>query len=151
MDEDAFAEGNGGSFDFQHFVEAQERLYAIALAELRQGEKQSHWMWFIFPQLRGLGFSATSRHYGLASKEEARAYLNHPILGPRLEQCYDVVNSIERRSAEEIFGPVDALKLRSSATLFDLAGGGPRFQLCLRRFFGESHDPRTVELLKRSG
>jgi uncharacterized protein (DUF1810 family) len=146
-DEDPFAWEDAGAFDLDRFVEAQARIYPIAVAELRRGEKQSHWMWFIFPQLRGLGFSTTSRHFGLVSKEEAQAYLRHPLLGPRLAECYDIVNGIGDRSAEQIFGPVDALKLRSSATLFDLAGGGPRFQLCLRRYFGGSRDPRTVELL----
>jgi uncharacterized protein (DUF1810 family) len=148
---DAFASGTAGSFGLEHFVDAQARLYAIALEELRQGEKQSHWMWFIFPQLRGLGSSPTARHFGLASKEEAKAYLLHPLLGPRLAECYDIVNRIEGRSAEQIFGPIDALKLRSSATLFDLAGGGERFKLCLRKFFGGSPDPRTLELVDRSG
>lgn len=146
--ENVFGSDAAQSFNLQRFVEAQECIYPIALEELRKGEKQSHWMWFIFPQLSGLGFSATSRHFGLASKAEAKAYLSHSVLGPRLEQCYDIVNAIEHRTAEEIFGPVDALKLRSSATLFDLADGGPRFQLCLRRYFGGLPDPRTVELLE---
>jgi uncharacterized protein (DUF1810 family)/adenylate kinase family enzyme len=131
----------------ERFVEAQEPVYAAALEELRQGRKRGHWMWFIFPQLRGLGSSAASRLYGIDSRAEAEAYLRHPLLGPRLLECVETVNSIPERSAERIFGPVDAKKLRSSMTLFDLAGGGPAFARCLAVFFGGARDPRTVELL----
>lgn len=135
----------------ERFVEAQDPVYATALEELRQGRKQSHWMWFVFPQLRGLGASSTSLFYGIRSAAEAEAYLNHPLLGPRLRECMEIVNSIRGRSAAQIFGPVDAMKLRSSATLFELAGGGPPFRRCLDLFFGGEPDARTIDLLGRHG
>ena len=104
-------------------------------------------MWFIFPQLRGLGRSAAAWNYGLGSKREAADYLAHPVLGPRLHECTGVVNAHRGLSAEAIFGPVDAMKLRSSMTLFDLAGGGPPFRQCLDTYFDGLPDPRTIELL----
>ena len=131
----------------ERFVQAQEPVYATALSELREGRKRSHWMWFIFPQLLGLGFSAMSVRYAIASAEEAEAYLAHPLLGPRLCECTEAVNAHRGRSAEAIFGPVDALKLRSSMTLFDLAGGGAPFRQCLDAYFGGAPDLRTIELL----
>ena len=131
----------------ERFVAAQAPVYEAALAELRQGRKRTHWMWFVFPQLRGLGASAMSRRYGLESLEEAAAYLAHPILGPRLRECTEAVNDLAGRSAEAIFGPVDAMKLRSSMTLFELAGGGAPFRRCLDSYFGGAADPRTIELL----
>jgi uncharacterized protein (DUF1810 family) len=131
----------------ERFVEAQEPVYATALRELRQGRKQSHWMWFVFPQLRGLGASGTAWFYGIESRAEAEAYLDHPLLGPRLRECVETVNSTSGRSAVQIFGTVDAMKLRSSATLFEVAGGGPAFRRCLVTFFEGSPDPRTLELL----
>lgn len=131
----------------ERFVEAQEPVYETALRELRQGRKQSHWMWFVFPQLRGLGASGTSRFYGIDSRAEAEAYLDHPLLGPRLRECFETVNGTSGRSAVQIFGPVDALKLRSSATLFEMAGGGPEFRQCLLAFFDGEPDRRTIELL----
>lgn len=135
-------------FILQRFVDAQAGgVYEAALAELKAGKKRGHWMWFIFPQLRGLGASAMSRHYGLASAEEAALYLAHDLLGPRLHECTAAVNGLSGRSAEAIFGPVDAMKLRSSMTLFDLAGGGPQFRQCLDAYFGGSPDPRTIEML----
>jgi uncharacterized protein (DUF1810 family) len=137
-----------GDEGLERFVEAQEPVYPAALGELRDGRKRTHWMWFIFPQLRGLGASAMSWHYGIKSKDEAAAYLRHALLGPRLRQCTEAVNAHLGRSAEAIFGPVDALKLRSSMTLFDLAGGGPPFRQCLDTYFGGAPDRRTVELLK---
>jgi uncharacterized protein (DUF1810 family) len=140
-----------GADGLERFVDAQRSVYVDALAELRAGRKQSHWMWFIFPQLRGLGVSATSWRYGIASKEEAGSYLAHPLLGPRLYECTEAVNSIQGRSAEDIFGSVDALKLRSSATLFDLAGGGPLFRQCLDAYFHGAPDPRTIKLFETAG
>jgi uncharacterized protein (DUF1810 family) len=131
------------------FVDAQRGVYAGALSELRQGRKRGHWMWFIFPQLRGLGVSAMSRHYGIESRREAAAYLDHAVLGPRLRECTEAVNGLCGRSAEEIFGAVDAMKLRSSMTLFHLAGGGGSFRLCLETYFGGAADPRTIELIGR--
>jgi uncharacterized protein (DUF1810 family) len=135
----------------ERFVEAQEPVYAAALQELRQGRKQSHWMWFIFPQLRGLGASVLSHRYGIASRDEAAEFLAHPLLGPRLRECTGAVNDIRGRSAEAIFGPVDAMKLRSSMTLFDLAGGGAPFRRCLQTYFDGKSDRRTVDLLGGSG
>jgi uncharacterized protein (DUF1810 family) len=131
----------------ERFVEAQAQVYAAALRELREGRKRTHWMWFIFPQLRGLGMSATSWNYGLESREEAADYLAHSILGARLCECTGAVNALRDLSAEAVFGPVDAMKLRSSMTLFDLAGGGPPFRQCLDSYFDGLPDPRTIELL----
>jgi uncharacterized protein (DUF1810 family) len=135
----------------ERFVGAQAAVYAAALRELREGRKRSHWMWFIFPQLRGLGASAMSVRFGIASSEEAAAYLAHPVLGPRLYECTDAVNAIGGRSAEQIFGPVDAMKLRSSMTLFEIAGGEPAFRRCLDSYFDGRPDPRTLELLEAQG
>jgi uncharacterized protein (DUF1810 family) len=129
------------------FVEAQAAVYDAALGELRDGRKRSHWMWFIFPQLLGLGFSPMAVRYAIASREEAQAYLAHPILGPRLRECTETVNAHRDRSAEAIFGPVDVMKLRSSMTLFELAGGGSPFRLCLDCFFDGVPDRKTLELL----
>jgi uncharacterized protein (DUF1810 family) len=141
----------GRADDLDRFVEAQRPLYGQALSELRAGRKESHWMWFVFPQLRGLGRSPTSRLYGLASRQEAKDYLSHPLLGPRLRECIEAVNAVEGRSAVEIFGSIDAMKLRSSATLFRVAGGGPPFERCLERFFGGEPDDHTLALLGLAG
>src|ERR1019366_6609962 len=105
-------------FDLQRFVTAKNPVYDGVCAELRNGQKQGHWMWFIFPQLRGLGSSAMAEKYGISSREEAEAYLNHPVLGPRLRECTQLVNLIDARSIEQIFGYPDDLKFRSSMTLF---------------------------------
>ncbi|MFB3820071.1 MAG: DUF1810 domain-containing protein, partial [Candidatus Methylomirabilales bacterium] len=123
--------------DLNRFVRAQEGDYERALAELRSGRKRTHWMWYIFPQLDGLGFSATARHYGIKSLEEARAYLAHPILGPRLEESAEAVLRIEGRSATAIFGSPDDLKLRSCATLFAAASPpGSVFERLLGKYYG---------------
>ena len=150
------------------FVTAQERsgTYQRAVAELRAGAKVSHWMWFVFPQVAGLGMSAMSREYAISSVAEARAYLAHPVLGPRLRECARVVAGTEGRSAERIFGPVDAMKLRSSMTLFAAAeadeagatgavGGGQApgeadgnvFRAVLTKYFGGVPDEATVARL----
>jgi uncharacterized protein (DUF1810 family) len=134
--------------DLERFVEAQARTYDQALAELRAGHKQSHWMWFVFPQLRGLGRSETSRFYGLAGLEEARAYLEHPVLGSRLRAAFEAVVAAPG-AAEAILGPIDAVKLRSSATLFlRAAPGEPLFSQVLDRFFDGEPDPSTDDLLR---
>ena len=135
-------------FDLQRFVDAQDRVYHTVLAELRNGAKRSHWIWFVFPQLRGLGRSGTAQHYGISSLDEARAYLAHPVLGPRLRECTGLVAAIDGRSVDEIFGWPDNLKVRSSMTLFahatdDNAG----FRAVLDKFYGGEEDPATVELL----
>jgi uncharacterized protein (DUF1810 family) len=134
-------------FDLQRFVDAQHRPYEQACAELAAGCKRSHWMWFVFPQLQGLGRSATAQHYGIASKAEAQAYWAHPLLGPRLKQCTELVLAVDGRSAQQIFGPPDDLKFRSCMTLFALATGEPVFSRALDRYFGGEADPRTIELL----
>lgn len=135
-------------FDLQRFVDAQAPYYEQAVAELRQGEKRSHWIWFIFPQLRGLGFSSMSHRYGIGSAAEAQAYLAHPILGPRLRECTQIVLSLEHRSIHQIFGSVDAMKFRSSMTLFaHAAPGEPIFRQALDKYFAGKPDDRTVEML----
>ena len=136
-------------FDLERFVDAQRSTWDTALAELRAGRKESHWMWFVFPQLRGLGRSSTSRFYGLAGLDEARAYLEHPVLGPRLGMACDAILGAPG-GAVEILGPIDAMKLRSCATLFHRAAPeDPRFPAVLDRFFGGAPDPATDELLER--
>jgi uncharacterized protein (DUF1810 family) len=143
--------GADDPFDLERFVAAQDAYgtYASAVAELRAGRKVGHWMWFVFPQVAGLGMSETSRRYAISSLEEARLYLAHPVLGPRLEECVRVLTALSGRSAREIFGSVDELKLRSSMTLFARAApGDPLFQEVLDRYFGGSADDRTDELLE---
>ena len=136
------------AFDLDRFVVAQEGVYAGVLGELRRGRKTSHWMWYVFPQLAGLGRSWTSQHYAIASLDEARAYLAHPVLGPRLRACAALVAAAPARSAEEIFGGVDALKLRSSMTLFHRAAPADAvFHQVLDRFYDGVADPRTDALL----
>ena len=135
-------------FHLERFVEAQAPIYARALAELRAGDKRSHWMWFVFPQLAGLGLSPTAQRYAIGSLEEARAYLAHPLLGPRLRECAAAVNAVEGRSAHRIFGSPDDLKFRSSMTLFrEAAPDEPAFRAALDRYFAGEADPRTLELL----
>jgi uncharacterized protein (DUF1810 family) len=130
-------------------VQAQEGVYPQIVRELRDADKRSHWMWFVFPQVAGLGRSWVSRQYAIRSLVEARAYLEHPVLGNRLRECADLVLAAPSgATAESIFGGVDALKLRSSMTLFlRAAPGEPRWQLVLDRYYGGLPDPRTDELL----
>jgi len=135
--------------DLQRFLEAQADSYGQALAELEAGHKRSHWMWFIFPQIAGLGHSSTARHYAIRSRDEASAYLAHPVLGSRLTACTSAVLRHTGRPAEAIFGSVDAMKFRSSMTLFDAVAGAsePRFVKALTAFYGGERDQRTLELL----
>jgi uncharacterized protein (DUF1810 family) len=138
-------------YDLQRFVDAQDGggTYAQALAELRQGYKRSHWMWFVFPQLAGLGRSATSRKYAIATLAEAAAYLRHPVLGPRLLDCTAAVAAVEGQSAEDIFGGIDARKLHSCMTLFHRAAPHePLFQRVLEQYFGGLPDQVTEQLLE---
>lgn len=135
-------------FDLSRFVDAQEPTYDVALAELRRGRKESHWMWFIFPQIDGLGSSPTAKKYAVRSLEEARGYLNHPVLGLRLLECCRAILSVEGKSASDLFGYPDDMKLRSSMTLFLLAAGPhPEFGEVIERYFGGRQDSRTLELL----
>jgi uncharacterized protein (DUF1810 family) len=143
-------------YDLARFVDAQDRCYARVLEELAAGEKTSHWMWFIFPQLQGLGVSATARRFGLAGLEEARAYLAHPLLGARLRECTRTLLALEGRSAQQIFGSPDYLKLRSCLTLFaQAAGSAPapqdrHFGEALAKYYRGEGDPLTLALLSSS-
>jgi uncharacterized protein (DUF1810 family) len=138
-------------FDLRRFVDAQEPAYGAVLAELSDGRKRSHWMWFVFPQLRGLGRSPTAQHFGISSRDEARAYLAHDVLGPRLRECARLASAVEGRSAAQVFGSPDDVKLRSSMTLFAMAAGDETsaadFLAVLERYFDGERDPRTVDLL----
>ncbi|HEY7272408.1 MAG TPA: DUF1810 domain-containing protein [Actinoplanes sp.] len=133
--------------DLDRFVDAQDGAYDDALAELTAGRKRTHWMWFIFPQIAGLGSSPTAQLYAIRSLDEARAYLAHPMLGPRLRECAQALLTVQGRSAREIFGYPDDLKLRSSMTLFARAADDPEpFQAVLDRYY-DGPDPRTLTLL----
>jgi uncharacterized protein (DUF1810 family) len=135
-------------FDLQRFVDAQARVYDAVLGELRDGRKRSHWMWFVFPQLRGLGSSPTAVRYSISSIEEARAYLAHELLGARLRECARLVAAIDGRTAEEIFGRPDDMKLRSSMTLFSRAADDSAdFIAVLEKFYGGLGDPATLARL----
>lgn len=139
------------SYDLDRFVAAQAPIYAQAAAELAAGRKRSHWMWFVFPQIEGLGASAMAQRYAIHSLAEARAYLAHPLLGARLKECVALVNRVEGRSAHEIFGPPDDLKFHSSMTLFAAAAPEePLFAEALRKYFAGRHDPLTLEKLTGS-
>ncbi|QJU59263.1 DUF1810 domain-containing protein [Sphingomonas sp. AP4-R1] len=135
------------TFDLDRYVVAQKSVYPEVLAEIRAGRKRTHWMWFIFPQIAGLGSSEMARHYAIASLEEARAYLIHPLLGPRLIECVGALQGLATADAASVFGPIDAMKLRSSLSLFTAAGGPPIFQAALVRWFG-TPDPATLERLR---
>jgi len=135
--------------DLQRFVEAQNPVMETVKKELRSGRKRSHWMWFVFPQMEGLGRSEMARRYAIASRGEAEAYLSHPVLGPRLRDCTAMVNAIEGRSANEIFGSPDDLKFRSSMTLFDaVADDSTPFRTALDRYYDGDPDPKTLDLLE---
>ncbi|HET7475953.1 MAG TPA: DUF1810 domain-containing protein [Dermatophilaceae bacterium] len=131
----------------QRFAEAQEGVYDVALAELRRGRKASHWMWYVFPQVAGLGHSATAQYYGVRDLAEARDYLADPVLGPRLVRCCEVLLGLPDADPIEVFGTIDAMKLRSSMTLFEKAGGGAVFGQVLDRFFGGQRDEATLQRL----
>ncbi len=134
--------------NLSRFVQAQADDYEQALAEIRSGRKRSHWMWYIFPQVEGLGFSATSRRYSIKSVAEAEAYLRHPVLGPRLIECVDALLGVEGRSAFEIFGSPDDMKLRSCATLFAcVSPAGSVFDRLLNKYFESERDGKTLRLV----
>jgi uncharacterized protein (DUF1810 family) len=136
-------------YNLHRFVEAQDRVFEQVCSELRAGEKSSHWMWFIFPQVQGLGYSSTARYFAISNLDEARAYLEHPVLGPRLMVCTDLVLDISVTPIEQIFGYPDYLKFRSSMTLFARAAVDARpFQRALDKYFGGEEDGETVKLLR---
>jgi uncharacterized protein (DUF1810 family) len=140
------------AWNLERFVAAQAPVMGDVLAELRAGRKRTHWMWFVFPQLQGLGTSAMAQRYGIASLAEARAYLAHPVLGPRLRECCEAMLQVPGRSALQILGSPDDLKFRSSVTLFGLAAPhDDLFRRCLDRFYGGQPDPRTVALCGTMG
>ena len=136
---------DGDPFDLKRFVDAQAPVYASVVDELRGGRKRSHWMWFVFPQLLGLGSSPMAARYGITSLHEARAYLHNELLGPRLRECTQLVNQVQHRSIAQIFGSPDNLKLRSSMTLFALAADDNRdFVELLDKYYRGRHDPLTL-------
>ncbi|MBC9179447.1 DUF1810 domain-containing protein [Pseudoroseomonas ludipueritiae] len=136
---------NPDTYDLDRFVRAQDPMMAAVRRELRQGQKRSHWMWFVFPQVAGLGQSDMARRYAIGSLEEARAYLNHAVLGPRLLECTALANDVQGRSAYELFGSPDDMKFQSSMTLFALARPGERvFRRALDRFYAGTPDHATL-------
>ena len=136
-------------FNLQRFVDAQAPVYPQVLNELMRGVKTSHWMWFVFPQIEGLGRSATAQQYAISSAGEAQAYLDHPVLGPRLVECVNFLLGIEGRTAKQVFGDTDALKLRSSLTLFLAASGGENiFEDALDKYFDGVPDLRTLTAIR---
>jgi uncharacterized protein (DUF1810 family) len=143
------SQSSGDVFELERFVSAQADLIEQVCRELADGQKRTHWMWFVFPQLRGLGQSATAHRYGLSGLEEAHAYLQHPVLGPRLVECTSLVNAVRHRSAHDIFGSPDDLKFRSSMSLFSrVPRSSPVFLWALENYFGGVPDPRTLQLLQ---
>ena len=135
-------------FDLQRFVDAQNTVFEQVCSELRAGFKSGHWMWFIFPQIRGLGHSETARKFAISTREEAEAYLRHPILGPRLRECSRLATLVEGRSAREIFGGIDAIKFRSSMTLFaSITSDNGVFNDALHKYFAGELDPLTIRNL----
>ena len=135
-------------YNLQRFVDAQDPLYQEVCSELRLGYKRGHWMWFIFPQIKGLGYSYMANKFGISSKEEAKAYLGHPILGDRLRECTRLVINVKGRSANDIFGSIDSMKFRSSLTLFARATSDNQvFKNALEKYFGGEFDRLTLERL----
>ncbi|MGB3508233.1 MAG: DUF1810 domain-containing protein [Microcoleaceae cyanobacterium] len=142
--------GNNNPFDLSRFISAQERIYENVIAELKSGKKRTHWMWYIFPQIDGLAKSKTSKHYAIKSIEEARQYLNHPVLGRRLLECAEIVFAIERSSISEIFGYPDDLKFQSCMTLFScLAESESVFVGILDKYFNGERDFKTLQILEQ--
>jgi uncharacterized protein (DUF1810 family) len=135
------------SFNLQRFLESQAPVMDLVLEELRTGRKRTHWMWFIFPQVQGLGSSPTAVHFALSGAEEARAYLAHPVLGDRLRTCCDAILALPGSSPEAVFGAVDAMKLRSSMTLFAAVSGEAIFKDVLLKYYEGNEDPATREIL----
>ena len=134
-------------FDLQRFLDAQAPIYPRVVDVLRRGQKQTHWMWFVFPQLAGLGHSAMAQRFAIGSREEAVAYLGHGVLGPRLRECTALVTAVEGRTAREILGSPDDLKFQSSMTLFGAVSSDPEFSAAIAKFYGGKPDQRTLDLL----
>ena len=134
-------------FNLQRFLDAQERVYDTVLDELRAGRKSSHWIWFIFPQIKGLGYSGMAQQFAIGSLDEAKTYLEHPVLGPRLRECTQLVLNVDGRSAEEIFGYPDYLKFRSCMTLFSAATDNTLFKDALLKYFDGQPDQQTLDIL----
>jgi uncharacterized protein (DUF1810 family) len=133
----------------QRFIDAQQSDYETALSEIKRGRKQSHWMWYIFPQIQGLGFSTTSKLYAIKNLKEAQAYLNHPLLGKRLKEITDALINLPSNDAHEIFGSPDDVKLKSSMTLFaSLPDADPIFESALKKFFKGEKDAKTLSIIK---
>ena len=138
-------------YDLQRFIDAQEPIYDRVLSELSRGRKSSHWMWFVFPQIAGLGYSPMARRYAIHSRAEALAYADHPVLGARLRECTEFVNKAESRTIRQIFGSPDDMKFRSSMTLFSLCASDPAvFQTALDKYFDGVGDPLTLAWLRPS-
>ena len=137
-------------FNLNRFVEAQASVIDTVLLELKRGKKQSHWMWFVFPQIAGLGFSSMAQKYAISSLDEARAYLGHPVLGDRLRKCVELVLQVENQFAHQIFGSPDDMKFRSSLTLFSEATGEEVFLRALDEYFDGVPDSATLEIMARS-
>ena len=142
---------NDDLYNLSRFIEAQEGIFESVLAELRNGQKRTHWMWFIFPQIEGLGHSTTSRQYSIKSEDEARQYLNHPVLGARLLKCAEIILAINGKSALDIFGSPDEKKLKSSMTLFSYVTDSESvFVRVLEKYFNGKRDKKTLYLLSSS-
>jgi uncharacterized protein (DUF1810 family) len=136
------------SYNLQRFIDAQNPIYASALSEIRSGNKRGHWMWFIFPQMRGLGHSDMAQFYGIRSMEEAKAYLDHPVLGARLRECVAAMQDLSGTTPKKVFGEIDAIKFRSCLTLFERAGGDLVFEAALNRWFAGERDEATLRILE---
>jgi uncharacterized protein (DUF1810 family) len=134
-------------FDLERFIDAQSGVYETALAEVTSGAKRSHWMWFVYPQIAGLGHSRMAQHYAIGSLDEAKAYLAHPILGARYRECVGALQDLGPTTAEAVFGTVDAMKLRSSLTLFAEANPSPLFDAAIDRWFGGEKDEETLRII----
>ena len=135
------------NYNLLRFMEVQDKVYPYAIQELKEGRKRSHWMWYIFPQLRGLGHSRMSNYYGISGIDEAESYLENPILNQRLREVCEAILALETDDAKEVFGGIDALKLKSSMTLFDLASPSDVFDKVLKKFFDGQKDIRTLRLI----
>lgn len=136
-------------YNLNRFVEAQSNIYAQVVRELRQGRKTSHWMWYVFPQIKGLGHSAAAMYYAISSLDEATQYLDHPVLGNRLIECCRILLGLENKTAGDIFGSVDAMKLKSSMTLFSLVSDNPVFSRVLDKYYKGIKDSATLKIVSQ--